>query len=133
VPGNCPCGLPQPYAACCGRFHAGSDVPPTAELLMRSRYSAFAVGDAEYLIRTWHPSTRPRRLQLDSARRWTGLEILELTDGSLFDTHGTVRFRASYRRGRVADVQHETSRFVRAQGQWFYVGPVSGGPVSPGC
>jgi hypothetical protein len=72
----CPCGLGDDYALCCGRFHAGAPVP-TAESLMRSRYSAFAIGDAGYLLRTWHPSRRPRTLNLDPALRWTRLAVLE--------------------------------------------------------
>src|SRR5262249_12900002 len=59
----CPCGLGEDYDSCCGRLHAGTPAP-TAESLMRSRYSAFAVGDAGYLLRTWHPSARPRTLTL---------------------------------------------------------------------
>jgi hypothetical protein len=61
----CPCGLGDGYESCCGRLHAGAPAP-TAESLMRSRYSAFAVGDAGYLLRTWHPSGRPQNLSLDS-------------------------------------------------------------------
>jgi SEC-C motif-containing protein len=82
---------------------------PTAESLMRSRYSAFAVGDAGYLLRTWHPSRRPRTLSLDPARRWTRLAVLETRDGGLFDAIGTVQFRAAYvqqgRRGVLAGDQ----------------------------
>jgi hypothetical protein len=66
----CPCGLGDDYESCCGRFHAGAPAP-TAEALMRSRYSAFAVGDAGYLLRTWHPAGRPQNLSLDPALRWT--------------------------------------------------------------
>ncbi|MQY38878.1 hypothetical protein SRB17_68920 [Streptomyces sp. RB17] len=113
----CPCGLPQPYDACCGRFHAGPAAAPTAELLMRSRYSAFVTGDAGYLLRTWHPRTRPERLDLDPRMRWTGLEILDTTDGSAFHSTGTVTFRASYRGGSL----HERSRFERVDGAWVYV------------
>ncbi|MGW3170562.1 YchJ family protein [Streptomyces sp. NPDC001153] len=114
---TCPCGLPRPYAACCGRFHAGPAAAPTAELLMRSRYSAFVTGDAGYLLRTWHPRTRPERLDLDPRMRWTGLEILDTTDGSAFHNTGTVTFRASYRGGSL----HERSRFERVDGAWVYV------------
>ncbi|OLZ72718.1 hypothetical protein AV521_07005 [Streptomyces sp. IMTB 2501] len=113
----CPCGLPQPYDACCGRLHAGSVSAPTAELLMRSRYSAFVTGDAGYLLRTWHPRTRPESLDLDARMKWTGLEILDTTDGSAFHTTGTVTFRASYRGGSL----HERSRFERVDGAWVYV------------
>jgi SEC-C motif-containing protein len=120
VPDPCPCGLPAAYDACCGRFHRGA-AAPTAELLMRSRYAAFAVGDAGYLRATWDPGTRPRRMELDPADRWTGLEVLGTTGGGLFDTAGTVAFRANHRDGVVA----ENSAFRRERGRWFYVGPVS--------
>ncbi|MER6026724.1 YchJ family protein [Streptomyces sp. NPDC001851] len=113
----CPCGLPRPYDACCGRFHAGTAAAPTAEVLMRSRYSAFVTGDAGYLLRTWHPRTRPEQLDLDPRMKWTGLEILDATGGSAFHTTGTVTFRASYRGGSL----HERSRFERVDGAWVYV------------
>lgn len=123
MPPTCPCGLPQPYDACCGRFHRGA-AAPTAELLMRSRYAAFAVGDTGYLLATWHPSTRPRRLRLDPAERWTGLDVLGGTGGGLLETAGTVEFRAHHTHGGRAGVLHENSRFVREDGRWSYVGPV---------
>jgi SEC-C motif-containing protein len=115
--GACPCGLPEPYDACCGRYHCGAAAAPTAEALMRSRYSAFVKGDAPYLLRTWHPRTRPDRLDLDPGMRWTGLEILETTDGSAFHSTGTVTFRASFRGGSL----HERSRFERVDGVWAYL------------
>ncbi|WP_153814785.1 YchJ family metal-binding protein [Streptomyces sp. SUK 48] len=114
---TCPCGLPQSYDACCGRFHSGAAGAPSAELLMRSRYCAFVKGDAGYLLRTWHPRTRPERLDLDPGMRWTGLEILDGTDGSAFHATGTVTFRASYRGGSLC----ERSRFERVAGAWVYV------------
>ncbi|MGW1983380.1 YchJ family protein [Streptomyces collinus] len=114
---SCPCGRPESYDVCCGRFHAGTAAAPTAEALMRSRYSAFVVGDAGYLLRTWHPGTRPGRLDLDPGTRWTGLEILGTSDGSAFHRTGTVTFRASYRGGSL----HERSRFERVDGAWVYV------------
>jgi SEC-C motif-containing protein len=92
---------------------------------MRSRYSAFAVGDVGYLLRTWHPSGRPRSLTLDPALQWTRLAVLETRDGGLFDATGTVRFRALYRRSGQRGVLAETSRFVRQDGLWAYLGPVS--------
>ncbi|CAM5569942.1 hypothetical protein SCHAM137S_06972 [Streptomyces chartreusis] len=114
---SCPCGLPASYDECCGRFHSGGAAAPTAEALMRSRYSAFVKRDPAYLLRTWHPRTRPARLDLDPGMRWTGLEILATTDGSAFHTTGTVTFRASYREGSL----HERSRFERVDGAWVYV------------
>ncbi len=114
---SCPCGLPEPYEKCCGRLHAGAAAAPSAEALMRSRYSAFVRLDAGYLLRTWHPRTRPATLDLDPGMRWAGLEILDATAGSAFHTTGTVTFRASYRGGSL----HERSRFERVDGAWVYV------------
>ena len=92
---------------------------------MRSRYSAFAVGDAGYLLETWHPRTRPRTLALDDGVRWTGLDVLATTGGSLLSPDGTVEFRAHYLRDGAAGAQHENSRFARERGQWRYVDGVS--------
>ena len=94
----------------------------TAESLLRSGYSAFAIGDARYLLRTWHPSGRPRTLSLDPALRWTRLVVLETHDGGLFDATGTVQFRAMYVRQGQRGVLAETSRFVRQGRHWTYLG-----------
>ena len=117
----CPCGLGDDYDACCGRLHAGAPAP-TAEALMRSRYSAFAVGDADYLLRTWHPSARPETLTLEPELRWIRLAVLATEDGGLFDAAGTVQFRAVYVQDGKRGVHAETSRFVREDGLWTYVG-----------
>jgi SEC-C motif-containing protein len=92
---------------------------------MRSRYSAFVVGDAAYLLATWHPATRPAALDLDADVRWTGLDVLATTGGSLLVAEGTVEFRAHYVRGRQAGAQHENSRFLRDDGRWRYLDGVS--------
>ncbi|MFJ2742979.1 YchJ family protein [Streptomyces sp. NPDC087440] len=117
----CPCGRAESYADCCGRFHRGDATAPTAERLMRSRYSAFVVLDVPYLLRTWHPTTRPADLDLDPAMRWTGLDILRAEGGSAFHQEGVVEFRAHYVHDGEADSQHEVSRFVRAEGHWTYL------------
>ncbi|MFY1576659.1 YchJ family protein [Verrucosispora sp. WMMD703] len=121
VTGTCPCGQGLPYADCCGRLHRGEADAPTAEALMRSRYAAFAVGDPDYLLRSWHSGTRPPRLHLDPAQRWTGLEVLDTDGGGLFDSTGTVEFRAHYREGRDPGTVTERSRFVREDGRWVYL------------
>ena len=118
---SCPCGTGLPYAECCGRLHDGTATAATAEQLMRSRYSAFAVGDPAYLLSTWHSTTRPRTLELDAAVRWTGLEVLATTGGGPFDVEGTVTFRAHARAGGEDHVQAERSRFRRVDGRWVYV------------
>jgi SEC-C motif-containing protein len=120
----CPCGLGDSYDRCCGRFHAGAPAP-TAQALMRSRYSAFAVGDAGYLLRTWHPAVRPAGLTLDPELHWSRLAVLESHGGGLFDQAGTVRFRAVYVQAGTRGVLAENSSFVRQDGQWSYAGPAS--------
>ncbi|RBY96969.1 hypothetical protein DQ237_05035 [Blastococcus sp. TF02-8] len=120
-PRPCPCGSGLPYGECCGRLHSGETAAVTAEQLMRSRYSAFVVGDPAYLLATWHPRTRPRALELDPAIRWTGLEILATGAGGLLAAEGTVEFVARYVHGGVGGEQHEVSRFVRDGGAWRYL------------
>lgn len=117
----CPCGTGEKYAACCGPFHRGTEVPTSAEQLMRSRYSAFAVGDGPYLLATWHPATRPDALDLDDGVRWTGLEILATEAGGPDDLRGTVEFCAHHVHDGVAGTLHEISRFRRDGGRWSYV------------
>jgi SEC-C motif-containing protein len=121
TPSRCPCLSGLPYAECCGPLHRGERTAPTAETLMRSRYSAFAVGDAAYLLATWHPSTRPEALELDDATRWRRLDVLAASAGGPFDRTGTVEFRAHYRDADGAGSLHEVSRFVREDGAWSYV------------
>ena len=122
LPAQCPCGSAKPYAECCGPLHSGEGQASSAEQLMRSRFSAFAVGDAAYLLRSWHSSTRPARLSLDPGTRWTRLEILGASDGGPFHAEGTVEFRAYYRQGSGAEeFLHENSTFAREDGAWVYV------------
>lgn len=88
---------------------------------MRSRYSAFAVGDPAYLLETWHPGTRPADLQLDPGVRWTGLEVVATSGGTMLAAEGTVEFRAHFVADGGAGVQGERSRFVRDGGRWRYL------------
>ncbi|MFI6298470.1 YchJ family protein [Nonomuraea sp. NPDC050790] len=117
----CPCGLPAPYDECCGKLHRGQARAVTAEQLMRSRYSAFAVGDSAYLLKTWHPRTRPGRVDIERGLRWERLEIVATQAGSAIHTEGTVEFRAHYTHAGVAGQTHEVSRFVREGGAWVYL------------
>jgi SEC-C motif-containing protein len=125
APRRCPCGTGLPYDECCGPLHAGTAPAGTAERLMRSRYSAFAVGDAGYLLATWHSTTRPRTLRLRDDVRWTGLDVVATSGGSLLDAEGTVEFRAHSRRSGRSGTQHEISRFVREDRLWRYLDGVS--------
>ncbi len=120
-PVHCPCLSGLEYEACCGRLHGGEAIASTAEQLMRSRYSAFARGDRDYLLATWHPSTRPDDLVLDDQIRWYRLDILATSAGTPFDTTGTVEFEAFRKDPAGSGSQHEISRFIRADGRWLYV------------
>ena len=92
---------------------------------MRSRYSAFAVRDAQYLLRSWSATTRPRELHLEDDIEWTGLEILNTTNGTPFHTEGTVEFRADYIADGTPGNQSENSHFLRENSLWVYVGPAT--------
>ncbi len=92
---------------------------------MRSRYSAFSLGDAAYLLRSWHPSTRPAALDLDDDVRWLRLDVLDVERGGPFDTDGVVEFEAVHRDASGRGVLHERSRFVREAGRWFYLDGVT--------
>ena len=120
----CPCGRlnakgqPVPLQACCGLYLAG-EAAPDAERLMRSRYTAFALGNADYLRATWHASTRPDPLELEPAAKWLGLEIRQhrMTGADSAEVEFVARFRVAGRAVR----QHELSRFVREDGRWYYL------------
>ncbi|MFF2088765.1 YchJ family protein [Nocardia sp. NPDC058176] len=117
----CPCRRGESFEECCGPILAGERAAATAERLMRSRYTAYVVGDTEYLLRSWHPETRPADLVLDSAQRWLFLEIVATERGGLFDDSGTVEFIAHYKLDGVRDAMHEVSTFARVDGAWVYV------------
>lgn len=122
---RCPCLRGLAYAECCEPLHRGDTTAPTAEQLMRSRFSAFAVGDPDYLLATWHPSTRPETLELDPAVRWYRLDILDRAAGGPLDARGEVEFEAFWRSPDDRGSQRERSRFVREGGRWFYVDSAS--------
>ena len=120
-PSSCPCGSSASLDACCGLYLSRQANAPTAEALMRSRYSAFALGNEPYLLATWHASTRPPALHLasGSATKWIGLEV-KRTETTGSDT-ATVEFVARSKTGGRAQRLHEVSRFVQEDGKWSYL------------
>ena len=118
---RCPCLSGNTLGGCCGPLLSGERSAATAEQLMRSRFTAFATGDASYLLTSWHPSTRPETLELDPAQRWYRLDIERTERGGLTDTEGVVEFRAYYRHPDGNGSQHEISRFGREDNEWRYV------------
>ncbi|MBC7597531.1 MAG: hypothetical protein H7238_00765 [Polaromonas sp.] len=123
---DCPCGRtdvrgrPLAWAACCGRYLASDSPAPDAESLMRSRYSAFVLARADYLLATWHSSRRPATIEFDPGVKWLGLEVRH--HRVLDATHAEVEFVARQKSpGSPALRLHERSRFLREGGRWFYV------------
>lgn len=114
----CPCGGGD-YATCCGLWHNGA-LATDAKILMRSRYSAYALKLTDYLLATWHPETRPTTLDLATDNeKWLGLQIKSYTPESA--DSAKVEFVARYKLAGRAYRLHEVSRFVRENGQWFYL------------
>lgn len=117
----CPCCSGRTYPVCCGPVIEGHTSPETAEALMRSRYTAFAVQAIDYLRASWHPSTCPKDLAPDPSTQWIGLKILATEAGGPNDTEGMVEFVARYKIQGRAHRLHERSRFLREAGAWRYL------------
>jgi SEC-C motif-containing protein len=117
---RCPCESGKPYSTCCEPYHLGL-APPTAEALMRSRYTAFVLGLEGYLLQTWHPDTRPSTLNLteDPPMKWLGLQVKHAVNTS--ETSATVEFVARYKISGKAERLHELSQFMRIEGCWYYL------------
>ncbi len=118
---DCPCGSGKEFGGCCARYFEGAEVAPTAEALMRSRYTAYTLQREDYLLSTWHASTRPAQLGLaeEPPTKWLGLEVKRHEQQD--EDHAIVEFVARYKVNGRAHRLHEVSRFVREAGQWFYV------------
>ncbi|MGQ9367414.1 YchJ family protein [Azospirillum sp. ST 5-10] len=128
---DCPCGSGRALDACCGPYLSGAAPAPTAEALMRSRYSAFATGNIDYLEDTLLPETRADfdRAQIAEWAQnseWTGLEVRSVADGGEADSEGVVEFVARFRMQGKDYVHHETGRFAKRDGRWWYVDGVMG-------
>ncbi len=123
---QCPCGSSSRFDACCEPFIKGEALPATAEQLMRSRYSAYATVNVDYLHETLHPQHRQDH-DVNAARRWAeqsdwlGLQILNTEKGDADDSDGIVEFTASYREKGAVRHLHEISRFEKVDGRWYYV------------
>ncbi|GHT70078.1 UPF0225 protein [Spirochaetia bacterium] len=120
----CPCGSGRPYAECCEPYITGAKNPPTAEALMRSRYSAYAEHAVDYIVDT---CTKNGKDDIDYKQtrawseqsKWLGLKIISVEKGGPADTEGTVEFEAAYEREGLRDVHHERGRFKK-QDRWLY-------------
>lgn len=122
----CPCTSKKPYDRCCGPFHAGSTAPETAELLMRSRFSAYALGKVDYLIATRPEAKRSEENRDELATycksvQCVGLKIVGKEKGGKDDDTGVVTFHASIQANGRRTLHIETSTFARENGKWVYV------------
>ncbi len=121
----CPCGSGQTLLRCCGRYLHQARPVPSAESLMRSRYSAYVLADISWLLQTWHPSTRPPQLDLSASladgTNWLDLQIVTTRAGRATDEQGSVEFIARYQQAGRLKSLHETSRFIREENKWYYV------------
>jgi SEC-C motif domain protein len=126
----CPCCSGKNFTDCCGPYLNGDAIPPTAEATMRSRYVAYVNQDNEYLLKTWHESTRPtdEPPATDDTVQWTGLNIIMTEDGGEHDSRGVVEFRAKCKVNGESSGLDEASDFVKEDGRWFYV---DGRGISP--
>jgi SEC-C motif-containing protein len=122
---SCPCGSGRPYAECCEPYITGKAKPPTAEALMRSRYSAYAEHEVDYIISTCVHRGK-NDIDLKSTRDWSeqstwlGLKIVASEKGGLADTEGLVEFEAVYERDGLKEVHHERAKFKKENGDWLY-------------
>ena len=116
----CYCDSTKSYSICCQPLHQGL-AAATAEALMRSRYSAYVLGLEDYLLHTWHPDTRPAKLDLaaDTHTKWLGLQVKQFV--AISEDTATVEFVARYKIGGKAERLHELSQFVRMDGRWYYL------------
>jgi SEC-C motif-containing protein len=111
---RCPCGSNLPLSQCCEPYINNTSTAPTAEALMRSRYTAYTLSNDTYLLETWHSSTRPVRIDMDASLQWVRLEIIN-------SEHDRVEFIVTYKIQGKAHRLHENSRFVFEDQKWFYL------------
>jgi SEC-C motif-containing protein len=122
---RCPCGKEKDFAHCCGRFLDGGEVAKTAEQVMRSRYTAYALGGhGDYLLRTWFPATAQGLTAEQLSQRELNWQKLEVLTKSQNGDEATVEFKAYYlpKNADQLAVMHEHSEFQRINGRWYYVG-----------
>jgi len=117
----CPCNSGELYSSCCEPLIAGDEAAITAEALMRSRYTAYVLQEADYLLKTWHPSTKPKTIGSAAMSGWYGLHIVRTEAGGKDDDQGVVEFRAKLIRRAKLWRFHEISHFVKEKDRWVYV------------
>jgi SEC-C motif-containing protein len=113
MPILCPCKSAKNFTHCCQAIIQGKQTATTAEQLMRSRYTAFVLGDSNYLLSSWHSDYKPKSVVLDSSTHWLNLEIIA-------SSNGFVHFKAYSLLGDQISILEEKSNFEKVNNQWFY-------------
>lgn len=126
TPKTCPCGSKQSFDACCGKYISGKENAPTAEALMRARYSAYVVHDVDFVDRTHDPSSgdqfdREAAKAWSEKSEWLGLEVVDTHNGREGDAEGEVEFIAKFKTEGQEYAHHERSLFSKSTGKWLYV------------
>lgn len=123
---KCPCNPNLDYKSCCERIHKNIHLATTSEQLMRSRYSAFALANIDYLQKSHHSKTRPSKREKKEILAWTKsvtwvkLDLLNSTQGNITDLTGTVEFKAFFIENGNMEVIHENSKFLKENNHWVY-------------
>lgn len=122
---QCPCGLGDQYETCCQKYINGSEKPETAELMMRSRYSAYVKEEIDYIEKTTHPESLKQFDKESTAKwakesKWEGLEIVSVEKGQVGDDIGNVEFKAKYVENKVTHTHHEMSVFKKHNDSWYF-------------
>ncbi|NOQ35859.1 MAG: YchJ family protein [Methylococcaceae bacterium] len=118
----CLCGSQLTYQDCCGLYHRGEKTAPTAESLMRSRFTAYAMQNSDYLIATWDSTKCPESINFEKENaQWQRLEIVNTKKGGVKDTKGIVEFKAYFLADGEESVMNEISRFKKVAGHWLYL------------
>ncbi len=118
----CLCGSKLSYQDCCRLYHEGIKTPPTAEILMRTRFTAYAMQKGNYLIKTWVSNTCPSNINFEKEdAQWQSLEIIKTKKGQINDSRGIVEFKAYFLNQGTPSVMNEISRFTKIGGRWYYL------------
>lgn len=119
---TCLCGSSLSYSDCCGRYHSGEQLPATAEQLMRSRFTAYAHRNVDYLMASWDTGKRPTSIDFSKeTAQWHTLQIINCKKGDAKDNKGIVEFKAFYNQEGIEYFMHEISRFIKTGQRWLYL------------
>jgi len=126
MPHQCPCGSNKKFNDCCGQYINDLAIAPTAETLMRSRYSAYSLAKIDYIVNTMRAPATNGFDPVDTKRwaeqsKWLGLKVVNTKEGQATDNRGWVEFIARYELNAKTQSMHERSEFHKIDGRWYYV------------